>query len=690
VPLWDLTGVTCDTAGYDALNLPILQSYSGTTPATPTVQWTWGTAVPNIGRLLTVSSTASTTTLNNYDALGRPGLSSQTTPTGGIAYNFSYSYKPIGLSSVTYPSGRTISYCYDSAHCYDIDGRPTAVTGTLNAATTYYANSAVYASHGGIQQLTLGSTANNIQQACYNSRFQTVGLRLGPSPATANCANSGTDVLNLSYSYGTTPNNGNLQSQTIKRYLQGVTQQWTQSYGYTDGVNRLTSAAESGAWSESFGYDAFGNRWVTSPVGLPGLTNETPQGPAWYPAKNQVSGWGYDGAGNITSISGMSRSFGYDGENRLVTAVINGSTSSYSYDGDGRRVQKATPSGTTTFVYDAAGQLAAEYSTAPNTVSGPEYLAADHLGSTRLVTDASGNSTKCYDFLPFGEEIPNGYGGRTASCFGAGSYPSAPDVVSEKFTSKERDAETGLDYFGARYYSMAQGRFTSPDWSEKPEPVPYASLADPQTLNHYTYVRNNPLSLMDPDGHNCKADAGGDTNKWLACNGVIPQITGYTIQVIKDTVIGTGKEAANALIGLANSTNKAVNAGLSLTGTKFQFEPIKEFESSTPGESSAMAGVFIVSLFTGAGEESAAARIDRLTAEAEDLYPKLAGKLNDHHIIPKYLGGAKNGATSRIPAAYHQLITNEFRRLAPYGQKLPTGDALIEVLKAVYSTYPLP
>jgi RHS repeat-associated protein len=693
----NITGGVCDNSGYDVLNRPVLQSYSGTTPATPTVQWNWGTAVPNIGRLLSVSSTASTTTLNNYDALGRPGSSSQATPTGTTAYNFSYSYKPIGLSSVTYPSGRTISYCYDTAHCYDIDGRPTAVTGTLSGATTYYANSALYASHGGIQQLTLGSTANNIQQACYNSRFQTIGIRLGSS-ATTSCANSGSDLLNLSYGYGTTNNNGNLQTQTIKRYLQGVTQQWSQAYGYTDGVNRLTSASESGtgSWSENFGYDTYGNRWVTTPyVGLPGLTNETPQGPNWYLTKNQISGWVYDGAGNINSISGLSRSYSYDAENRLTKAITDTSnpaatTSTYSYDGDGRRVQKATPSGTTTFVYDAAGQLAAEYSTVPNTLSGPEYLTADHLGSTRLVTDASGNPTKCYDYLPFGEEIPNGYGGRTASCFGPASYPSAPDVVSEKFTGKERDAETGLDFFGARYFSAAQGRFTSPDWSEKPEPVPYASLNDPQTLNQYAYVRNNPLSLVDPDGHNCKADAGGDTNKWLTCNGVVPQITGYTLKVVKDTVVGAGKEAANAVIGLANSTNKAVNAGLSLTGTKFQFEPIKEFEGSTPGERSAMAGVFIVSLFTGAGEETAAAKIDRLTAEAEELYPKLAGKLNDHHIIPKYLGGAKNGATSRIPAAYHQLITNEFRRLAPYGQNAPTGDALIEVLKAVYSTYPLP
>ncbi len=72
---------------------------------------------------------------------------------------------------------------------------------------------------------------------------------------------------------------------------------------------------------------------------------------------------------------------------------------------------------------------------------------------------------------------------------------------ADNFTGKERDAETGLDFFGARYFSSAQGRFTSPDWSAVPQPVPYASLSDPQTLNLYAYVRNNPLSRADADGH---------------------------------------------------------------------------------------------------------------------------------------------------------------------------------------------
>ena len=68
-------------------------------------------------------------------------------------------------------------------------------------------------------------------------------------------------------------------------------------------------------------------------------------------------------------------------------------------------------------------------------------------------------------------------------------------------TGKERDAETNNDYFMARYYNSDTGRFLSPDWSAKIEPVPYASLGDPQSLNLYSYVRNNPLASVDPDGH---------------------------------------------------------------------------------------------------------------------------------------------------------------------------------------------
>ena len=72
----------------------------------------------------------------------------------------------------------------------------------------------------------------------------------------------------------------------------------------------------------------------------------------------------------------------------------------------------------------------------------------------------------------------------------------------KKFTGKERDTESGNDYFLARYYSSNMGgRFLTPDWSKNPQGVPYANYANPQTLNLYAYVGDNPLSLADADGH---------------------------------------------------------------------------------------------------------------------------------------------------------------------------------------------
>jgi RHS repeat-associated protein len=75
------------------------------------------------------------------------------------------------------------------------------------------------------------------------------------------------------------------------------------------------------------------------------------------------------------------------------------------------------------------------------------------------------------------------------------------DSNDYKFTGKKRDLETGLDYFGARYYSNGLGRWVSADWSATPVPVPYADFGDPQSLNLYGYVRNIPTSRVDKDGH---------------------------------------------------------------------------------------------------------------------------------------------------------------------------------------------
>jgi RHS repeat-associated protein len=121
----------------------------------------------------------------------------------------------------------------------------------------------------------------------------------------------------------------------------------------------------------------------------------------------------------------------------------------------------------------------------------------DPLGTKRVQATIASEGTATLDLtctsLPFGNSIGNSL---QTQCSGPGA-----DATEHHFTGKERDTESGNDYFMARYYSSAMGRFMSPDWSAKEEPVPYAQLDDPQSLNLYAYVRNNPLTRVDADGH---------------------------------------------------------------------------------------------------------------------------------------------------------------------------------------------
>ena len=131
-----------------------------------------------------------------------------------------------------------------------------------------------------------------------------------------------------------------------------------------------------------------------------------------------------------------------------------------------------------------------------STAVGSSYFLADQLGTTQM--DLSGSGTVLWQgaFTPFGQEIING---TTASY--VGPQPADGTTNRYKFTGKERDSESGLDYFGARYYASGMGRWTTPDWSAKAEPVPYSKLDDPQSLNLYVYVGNNPIRRADLDGH---------------------------------------------------------------------------------------------------------------------------------------------------------------------------------------------
>jgi hypothetical protein len=114
-----------------------------------------------------------------------------------------------------------------------------------------------------------------------------------------------------------------------------------------------------------------------------------------------------------------------------ATDGVTKATELFAYDGSGQRVQKTVGSLMTVYVYDAFGRLTSEYADAASTASPclTCYLSVDHLGSTRMVTDQSGNVVARHDFLPFGEEIGAGLAGRNSQ------WGSTADVT-QKFTGK--------------------------------------------------------------------------------------------------------------------------------------------------------------------------------------------------------------------------------------------------------------
>jgi len=318
------------------------------------------------------------------------------------------------------------------------------------------------------------------------------------------------NLLKLEYSYGTTQNNGNVQSQTIT--IPGVTLPFVQNYTY-DSLNRLESAEEKPSgwsnctadptqcWKQTFKYDRYGNRNFntagTNTTTLPANFDPKIYNPTVSTTDNRFTsgqGYSYDSAGNTTRDA-ESRRFTYDAENKqtkVQTLDVNENPVStigeYFYDGDGKRVKKIglDPTGQpelTVFVYDAGGKLIGEYSSVVQTGSSAKtvYTTNDHLGSPRINTDATGQVISRHDYHPFGEEIARtGYGS---------------DNIRKQFTSYERDGETGLDYAQARYFAHGYGRFSSPD-----RLMAIGRASSPQTWNRYSYVGNNPLVFTDPTG----------------------------------------------------------------------------------------------------------------------------------------------------------------------------------------------
>jgi len=372
-----------------------------------------------------------------------------------------------------------------------------------------------------------------------------------PGPSNPNC---------------TSPTNDYDPVGNLLGYTDFVMGTWNFSY---DTLNRLiTGTPAAGNQSNNgqnlcWAYDDFGNR--TAQDAQSAACPSAPAATASYNANNQLtwtsvnaagSNFTYDAAGDATNDN--ANQYLYDGEGRIcaVKNLTVGVMTGYIYDAEGTRVSKGTltyfscdmnpansdfngfqptndyilgPSGeqvtemgvggttdgstTSSLVWQhtniwVGGTLLGTYDGGAgtgnaDTTYGLHFYFNDPLGTRRVQTDYAGVVEQTCQSLPYGDGL---------SCTGSTITPT-----EHHFTAKERDAESGLDDFGARYYASSLGRFMSPDWSVKVEPVPYAKLGDPQSLNLYAYMMNNPLGGVDADGHD--GEGGGGVEGWLRGNG---------------------------------------------------------------------------------------------------------------------------------------------------------------------------
>ena len=260
-----------------------------------------------------------------------------------------------------------------------------------------------------------------------------------------------------------------------------------------DARSQLLSAFTSGAGTTAYTYDPLGNRTqVVAPSGSTAYASNL---------LNQYASVGptpltYDPNGNLTSDG--TRTDTYDSENRLRQATGAFGTATYTYDPFGRRLSM-TVNGTTTRVLYDGDQAIAETDAAgtlqTTTIAGPgldapvrlgqgakaRYVCADALGSPVLLTDAAGTVLERYRYDAFGAPTITSATGQALSRSAYGNR-----IL---FTGREYEAETGLYYYRARYYSPTLGRFLSRD--------PLGPLPD---LNLYRYVGNNPATWLDPWG----------------------------------------------------------------------------------------------------------------------------------------------------------------------------------------------
>jgi RHS repeat-associated protein len=516
------TGGTVTFYTYDALNRLTLKTYNN--PGSPAARYGYdGTALTGctvvppsitsptnlIGRR-SASCSSMSGSKYSYDAMGRLLIEARNNKGSGSAVNhpIQYSYfKDGSVHTVTYPSGDLVTYAMNAA------GRVTQVSDAANNFVGYTGNPAIYSPTGALANMVNGHTstfAGIVTTNIYNKRLQPILLSasVGSSPIFSLCYDFhlgvaiGSSPCNISAS--STGNNGN-----VFRILNNVDSTRSTAYAY-DTLNRISQAntiTTTGAncWGETYTIDAWANMYARAGVtGMTGCSYESLA--ATVTNNNQFSSMTYDAAGNVLNDgSGLAPT--YDAENRIATAA--GVT--YYYDADGERTEKSSGTmywpgqGGNLAETDLAGTINEEYiffngqrvARVDRPSGTVHYYFSDHLGSASAIAGTTGSVQQQYFYYP--------YGGQQSM---VGSDPN-----HYKFTGKERDSESGLDYFEARYFSSPLGRFLQADefpggpvdltGFDGPESkaLPYADINDPQSLNKYAYTYNNPLRYVDPNGH---------------------------------------------------------------------------------------------------------------------------------------------------------------------------------------------
>jgi RHS repeat-associated protein len=442
----------------------------------------------------------------SYDQMGRPVIDSRTNYASGfVRKNYSVHstyYKDGSLDTLTYPSGDVITYYMTGGA-----GRYLSATDSTNA----YAYAATYESNGslsGVIHSYWGPATGITTNVWYNNRFQPVWFdaQVPGQPSIWELCydfHQATQFRNVcKFSAYTAGDNGD-----VFQILNYSNQNLNAVYVY-DPLNRIAqantiSAIDQGCWGETYTIDPWGN--LTNRAGVTGMGGCSTEGlSAIATTKNQLGGIGlqYDAAGNVTTDN-LGNIATYDAENRISTIA----GFAYYYDADGARMEKSSgssgtmywlgPSGENLAETDLTGTINEEYiyfngervARVDRPSGTVHYYLSDHLGSASAITDARGNVQEQYYYYP--------YGGLISS--------SGSDPNHYKFTGRERDAESNLDYFGARHYGSALGRFMKPD-----EAFNDQNAHDPQSWNLYSYVRNNPLRYTDPSGNACVQDSPGN------------------------------------------------------------------------------------------------------------------------------------------------------------------------------------